>query len=70
MSQDQVEQATRKRVEDFGREVGTLLLAFAPLEIALSEARRRWYVLLFFLILGAILFITAIASERRRIRVG
>lgn len=52
------------------REVGTLLIAFAPLDVALSEGRipAFWFLLLF-LGLGVSLFAGAIALERKRHRV-
>ena len=55
------------RIEDAMREVGTLLIAFAPLDAALSERREHVAVfLLLFLGLGALLFIGAFVLERRR----
>ncbi len=51
------------------REVGTLLIAFAPLDVALSEGRipTLWF-LLIFLGLGASLFVGALVLERERSR--
>ena len=66
---DNVSRATFQRLEDLMREMGTLLLAFAPLEGALSSSPSRWFSLVFFLVLGAALFAAAVRSERRRIRV-
>jgi hypothetical protein len=58
-----------ERVEDAMREIGTLLIAFAPLDAALSERREHVAVfLLLFLGLGALLFIGALVLERRRSR--
>lgn len=54
-----------RRVEDAIREIGTLLVAFAPLDVALTEG-RRWGTLLLFLLLGASLFIGSLWLERRR----
>jgi len=49
------------------REVGTLLIAFAALDAALSERKEHVAVfLLLFLGLGALLFIGALVLERRR----
>lgn len=49
------------------REIGTLLMAFAPLDAAVSEGRlpTLWFLLLF-LGLGASFFIGALVMERRR----
>jgi len=59
-----------ERVEDAMREVGTLLIAFAPLDAALSERREHVAVfLLLFLGLGALLFVGALVLGRRRTRV-
>ena len=59
-----------ERIEDAMREVGTLLIAFAPLDAALSERREHVAVfLLLFLGLGALLFVAALVLERRRNRV-
>ena len=67
---DQTEMKTAgERVEDAMREIGTLLIAFAPLDAALSERREHVAVfLLLFLGLGALLFIGALVLERRRSR--
>ncbi len=49
------------------REVGTLLIAFAPLDAALSERKEHIVgFLLLFLGLGALLFVGALVLERRR----
>jgi hypothetical protein len=56
-----------ERIEDALREIGTLLIAFAPLDAALTERREHVAVfLLLFLGLGALLFIGALVLERRR----
>jgi hypothetical protein len=61
----------QERVEDAMREVGTLLIAFAPLDAALTESRTVVRVLLFFfLLLGVVLFAASLWLERRRSRVG
>ena len=58
-----------ERVEDAMREIGTLLIAFAPLDAALNERREHVAVfLLLFLGVGALLFIGALVLERRRSR--
>jgi hypothetical protein len=58
-----------ERIEDGMREIGTLLIAFAPLDAALTECREHVAVfLLLFLGLGALLFIGALVLERRRSR--
>ena len=55
-----------ERIEDAMREIGTLLIAFAPLDAALTERREHVAVfLLLFLGLGALLFIGALVLERR-----
>jgi hypothetical protein len=56
--------AAYERAEDAMREVGTLLVAFAPLDAVLTEPGRRGYVLLFCLG-GALLFIGALLLEKR-----
>ncbi len=61
----------QERVEDAMREVGTLLIAFAPLDAALAESRSVVRVLLFFfLLLGVVLFVASLWLERRTSRVG
>lgn len=69
---DQTEvKSAGERIEDAMREIGTLLIAFAPLDAALSERREHVVVfLLLFLGLGALLFIGALILERRRTRAG
>ena len=62
----------RERIEDAMREVGTLLIAFAPLDAALSEGRGQMNTLAFLLLffgLGSLLFVGAVLLERRRSRV-
>ena len=56
-----------ERIEDAMREVGTLLIAFAPLDAALSERKEHIVgFLLLFLGLGALLFVGVLVLERRR----
>ena len=64
------ESLARQRLEELGREIGALLIVFAPLDFALGgvEAAQWWRVLLF-LIFGALLFVAAVIAERRRRRV-
>jgi hypothetical protein len=60
---------TLERIEDAAREIGTLLIAFAPLDLVLAgELRHRWPVLLLFLTVGALLLGAALRSERGRLR--
>jgi len=58
-----------ERIEDAMREVGTLLIAFAPLDAALSEGRMPTAAfLLLFLGLGLTLFVGALLIEKGRTR--
>ena len=59
--------SVRERIEDGMREVGTLLIAFAPLDAVLAERPAASF-LLSFLILGLVLFTVALVLERRRAR--
>ena len=59
----------RRRLEELCREVGALLIAFAPLDAALaSDQPNRWGWLLLFLSLGAFLTVYAMIEEIRRSR--
>jgi hypothetical protein len=58
-----------ERVEDALREIGTLLLAFAPLDAALSEGRMPIGFLLLFVGSGLLLFVAALLMERKRVHV-
>jgi len=72
MAEPSQAKSVAERIEDGMREVGTLLIAFAPLDAALSEGHPNGGVFLFlllFLILGALLFVGALLLERRRTRV-
>ena len=62
----------QERVEDAMREVGTLLITFAPLDAALTESRSvaRVLLLFFFLLIGVVLFAASLWLERRRSHVG
>jgi len=62
--------SVRERIEDGMREVGTLLLAFAPLDAALGEGKQdHTLILLLFLFFGTLLFGGALVLEWRRNRV-
>jgi len=54
----------RERIQDGMREVGTLLITFAPLDVALAD-RAQVKFLLLFLLLGICLFAVAVVLERR-----
>ena len=54
------------RVEEAAREIGVLLIAFAPLDLAFSDARARYSAAVLFFTIGVLLFVTAIWLERRR----
>jgi C4-dicarboxylate-specific signal transduction histidine kinase len=56
-----------ERIEEAMREIGMLLLAFAPLDAVLAEPARTGRLLLFFCF-GIFLFIAAVLLERRRAR--
>jgi hypothetical protein len=56
----------QERLEDAMREVGTLLIAFAPLDAALAEQRGKTGLLLLFMIVGVLLFIGSLLIERSR----
>ena len=58
--------AVQERLEDAMREVGTLLIAFAPLDVALAEDRSRTRALLLFLLIGVALFAGSLWLERKR----
>ena len=59
---------TRERLEEMFREIGTLLITFAPLDAALNEHANRTSSMLLFSILGLGLAAGAILSEQRRQR--
>lgn len=58
--------SVRERIQDGMREVGILLLAFAPLDAVLAD-RKQIPLLLLFLLLGLGLFIAAIVLEHRHV---
>ncbi len=47
------------------REIGTLLITFAPLDLGLRGSESRVHVLLLFLTAGVLLFLGALALEWR-----
>ena len=55
-----------ERFEEAMREIGVLLIAFAPLEAAFSSGSRALTWLLLFLLVGLSLFSAAVIFERRR----
>ena len=67
--QDTAVKTMQERLEDAMREVGTLLIAFAPLDAALTERPGRTGLLLLFMAVGVLLFIVSVLIERRRSRV-
>lgn len=59
----------RERLEEISREIGTLLLAFTPLDaVVWSDQRERGSLLLLFLFAGALFIFIALLSEQRRTR--
>ena len=59
----------RERAEDLLREIGTLLLAFAPLDAVLwGERPERLTLVLTFILVGISLTMIAFYSELRRLR--
>jgi hypothetical protein len=56
--------AAFERLEDAMREIGTLLVAFAPMDAVLAEPGRRGLVLIFCLV-GVLLFMGSLWLERR-----
>jgi len=62
--------SVRERIEDAMREIGTLVVAFAPLEAAFArESDDRLATTLILLTYGIVLFVGALLFERRRTRV-
>ena len=51
------------------REIGTLLIAFAPLDAALAERPGKTGLLLLFMLFGVLLFMGSLLLERRLSRV-
>ena len=58
-----------ERLEEISREIGTLLLTFAPLDaVVWRDQRERESPLLLFLFAGALFILVALWSEQRRNR--
>lgn len=57
--------SARERVEDAFREIGTLLMTFAPLDAALNRDTNALSLLIFFAV-GVIVFLVALRLERSR----
>jgi hypothetical protein len=58
-----------ERLNEILREIGVLLLAFAPLDAALgSERPDRWSLVLLFVTLGISLIVISLLNEQRRRR--
>ncbi len=55
----------KERIEDALREIGTLLMTFAPLDAALNRDANVLSLLIFFAI-GVIVFLIALRLERSR----
>ena len=56
-----------ERIEEAAREVGILLIAFAPMDAAVNAAQgQKTGSLLFFVVAGLCLFSGALLMERRR----
>lgn len=68
MSEGRGTKSIRERVEDAMREIGTLLIAFTPLDVSLTETPHRG-TLLIFLVLGLSFLTGALLLERSRTRV-
>ena len=53
-----------RRILEAMREIGILLMAFAPLDLALiAEPERQWRTLLIFLLGGIVLFLSGVLGE-------
>jgi len=63
---DAAVKTVQERVEDAMREVGTLLITFAPLDAALAEGSGIAGKFLSFVIVGVTLFAGSLWLERRR----
>ena len=58
-----------ERFNEILREIGVLLLAFAPLDAALgSERQDRWSLVLLFVTFGISLIVVSLLNEQRRRR--
>ena len=59
----------RERLEEISREIGTLLLAFTPLDaVVWSDQRQLGLRLLLFMLSGVLFIVVALLSETRRNR--
>ena len=59
--------STRERLEEILREIGTLLVAFAPLDAAFApDLQRALRLMLLFLIAGIVFIYASLVAERRR----
>ena len=56
----------RIRLEEAAREVGVLLIAFAPLDMAFTDRRSSFGTAALFFAIGALCFTVALVSEKRR----
>lgn len=54
------------RWEEFLRECGTLLVAFAPLDVILTDRGQKWGPMLLFVAFGLCFFAIALILESRR----
>ena len=54
------------RWEEFLRECGTLLVAFAPLDVILNDRGQQWGSMLLFVAIGLSFFGIALILESRR----
>jgi hypothetical protein len=69
MGTESARHTIRERFEDVLREVGTLLIAFAPLDVALdAQKTKNWWTMLLFLSLGLFFLAIALIAEQRRHR--
>ena len=58
-----------ERVEDLFREIGTLLLAFTPLDAVLwSDRPEQWQLVLTFVVVGVCFVVGPLVTEQRRMR--
>ena len=56
----------RERIEEVAREIGTLLVAFAPLDAMLGDYRLQWKWMSLFFIFGLIFIAASLISEHKR----
>lgn len=60
------ERAIRARIEDGAREIGVLLIVFAPLDYAFAGGAEHTSSALLFFLIGFVCFFGAVYSEVRR----